>query len=54
MPSKATKVSSMVLATTKCTLEGTDLIADDCEKIILGPRHPGWDQHPYQPIQFRA
>jgi ZIP family zinc transporter len=29
--------------------DGTDLIADDCEKIILGPHPDVWDANPFQP-----
>jgi hypothetical protein len=29
--------------------DGTDLIADDCEKIILGPHPDVWDANPFHP-----
>ena len=31
--------------------DGTDVIAEDCEKIILGPHPDFWEFHPFDPLQ---
>lgn len=33
-------------------VDGTDLVSDDCEKIVLGPHPDAWDEEPYQPAPF--
>ena len=34
-------------------IDGTDLIASDCEKIIRGPHPDAWDRNPFQPAPLR-
>lgn len=29
--------------------DGTDLVAGDCERVILGPHPDPWDENPFQP-----
>ncbi len=32
--------------------DGSDLISDDYEEIVLGPHPDAWDANPYQPVQL--